>query len=309
MSSPNSTERYHLGINTGFAVNRYSEHEEWIRIVGEDLGLRRVQFTADMLNVDLPDKVIASQTKRIVSSCQKYDVNISSTFTGGFTRVNHLAHPDIDIRNHWIEWFKKFVDLSVNLGAISMGSHFGIFTHLDNSDPKRRAERRRHNIEGWHRIGEYASKRGLEYLSWEPMSISREQGETLALAMELQDDVNREAPIPFKVCLDVDHGDVSSTNPDDTKPYVWLEKFAKISPLIHLKQSYANKGGHWPFTAEHNAQGQIKPELVVEALTKQGITDVELILELSFREREPVDSTVIEVLKESVDYWRQIIKN
>ena len=190
-----------------------------------------------------------------------------------------------------------------------MGSHFGIFTHLDNIDPKRRAERRRHNIEGWHRIGEYASKRGLEYLSWEPMSISREQGETLALAMELQDDVNREAPIPFKVCLDVDHGDVSSTNPDDTKPYVWLEKFAKISPLIHLKQSYANKGGHWPFTAEHNAQGRIKPELVVEALTKQGITDVELILELSFREREPADSTVIEVLKESVDYWRQIIKN
>ena len=190
-----------------------------------------------------------------------------------------------------------------------MGSHFGIFTHLDNIDPKRRAERRRHNIEGWHRIGEYASKRGLEYLSWEPMSISREQGETLALAMELQDDVNREAPIPFKVCLDVDHGDVSSTNPDDTKPYVWLEKFAKISPLIHLKQSSANKGGHWPFTAEHNAQGQIKPELVVEALTKQGITDVELILELSFREREPEDSTVIEVLKESVDYWRQIIKN
>ena len=28
---------YKLSINTGFAVNRYSEAEEWLKIVGKDL--------------------------------------------------------------------------------------------------------------------------------------------------------------------------------------------------------------------------------------------------------------------------------
>jgi len=294
----------HLGINTGFAVNRYSEPEEWVRIVGRDLGLRRVQLTADMLNVDLPAAIVKNQVARIRAACGEYDMRITSTFTGAFTRVNHLAHPDAEVRRHWINWFKKFVDITVDLGADSMGSHFGIFTHADRNDPKRYAERRRQNIEAWHEIGAYAKARGLSFLSWEPMSIKREQGETLAETRRLQDDVNRGAPIDFRICLDVDHGDVSSPNPADTDPYAWLAAFAKESPLVHIKQSSKDKGGHWPFTAQHNANGRIQPETVLETLERNGAKDVELLFELSFREREPTDSTVIEVLKESVAFWR-----
>jgi len=300
---------YRLGINTGFAVNRYSEPEEWIRIVGEELGLNIVQFTADMLNVDLPSKIVIQQAARIQQACQKYNVEITSTFTGGFTRVNHLAHPDVEIRDHWIKWFKKYVDLSVDLGARSMGSHFGIITHRDNNNLQERVKRREQNIKCWHEIAGYAKDRGLEFITWEPMSISREQGETIEEAHKLQRDVNITSPLPFKICLDVDHGDVSSTNPRDTDPYAWLEEFASESPLIHLKQSHMSKSGHWPFTAEHNEIGRIYPEKVVETLIDQGVEEVDLLLELSFREREPSDSTVVEVLKESVDFWRSSIKN
>ena len=81
----NIPEGYRLGINTGFAVNRYAEPEEWIRIVGEELELKVVQFTADMLNVDLPASVIANQVNRIQKLCEVYDIEISSTFTGAFT--------------------------------------------------------------------------------------------------------------------------------------------------------------------------------------------------------------------------------
>ena len=79
--------------------------------------------------------------------------------------------------------------------------------------------------------------------------------------------------------------------------------------MIHLKQSSLNKGGHWPFTAENNLHGRIIPEKVISTLKHQGIEKVDLLLELSFREREPVDSTVIEVLKESVAYWRTMVKS
>ena len=91
-------KKYKLGINTGFAVNRYAEHEVWVDIVSKELGLKVVQFTADMLNVDLPEKILISQTNKILRACNSNDIDITSSFTGAFTRVNHLAHPDKDIR-------------------------------------------------------------------------------------------------------------------------------------------------------------------------------------------------------------------
>ena len=294
-----------FGINTGFAVNRYAEPEQWVRIVGGDLGLDTVQLTADMLNPDLPGAYRAGQIARIDKLCQKYNVRVTSTFTGAFTRVNHLAHPDEEVRRHWVGWFKRFVDQTADLGAKAMGSHFGIFTTCDNGDQKIRALRRRQNIEGWHEIGAYAKERGLEYLSWEPMSIGREQGETIAEARCLQDDVNSGAPIPFMMCLDVDHGDLSSSNPDDTDPYAWLRAFPADTAQIHLKQSSVDKRAHWPFTREFNERGRIRPEKVLGEMASAGYGKTELLLELSFGEREPADSTVVEQLKESVAYWRK----
>lgn len=299
---------FRLSINTGFAVNRYSEPEEWTRIIGEELGVKYVQFTADMLNPNLPPDIQRIQIARIVRSLEQFDCRISSTFTGAFTRVNHLAHPDEEVRRYWVQWFYRFVDLSVDLGAKSMGSHFGIFTHADNCDRNRRETRRRQNIEHWHEVAEYAHKKGLEEITWEPMSISREQGETLAEARRLQDDVNDGAPLPFRLCLDLDHGELTSSNLDDINPYVWLQRFAPEISLIHLKQTKSGKLGHWPFTAHHNLEGQIVPDKVVRVLKQAGcMEDTELILELGFREREPYDSTVVSVLRESVNYWRTVV--
>lgn len=298
---------FSLGINTGFAVNRYSEHDQWIKIIGKDLNLKNIQLTADILNPSLTDEIIEKHIYQINNNCKKFNTKVTSTFTGAFTRVNHLAHPDILVRKFWLNWFKRFVDITVNLGAKSMGSHFGIFTHRDNNDKVLRKERRRQNIEGWHEIATYAKKKGLQFLTWEPMSINREQGETIEATRKLNEDVNKGSPLPFYLCLDVDHGDLSSKNPDDTDPYKWIIEFSSISPIIHLKQSYQNKGGHWPFTKEHNAKGKIIPEKVIKYLKDNGANNTELLLELSFKEREPFDSTVKEVLKESVNYWRKHI--
>ena len=38
----------------------------------------------------------------------KYDIKVNSCFTGAFTRLNHLAHPDKDQQKHWINYFKHF---------------------------------------------------------------------------------------------------------------------------------------------------------------------------------------------------------
>ena len=68
-----------------------------------------------------------------------------------------------------------------------------------------------------------------------------------------------------------------------------------------------NKGGHWPFTAQYNADGRIQPEKLLETVRRGGGTDNEICLELSFREREPTDHRVVEMIRESVAFWEPFI--
>jgi hypothetical protein len=108
--------------------------------------------------------------------------------------------------------------------------------------------------------------------------------------------------------VDIDHGDVTSPEPADVDPYAWAERFAARSPIIHIKQSSMNKGGHWPFTAQYNADGRITPEKLIAAVQAGGGTDNELCLELAFREREPTDRSVVAAIRESVAYWAPYAK-
>jgi hypothetical protein len=160
-------------------------------------------------------------------------------------------------------------------------------------------------LECWRRLADHAAERGLRYLFWEPMSVGREIGHTIRETELLQDRLDVAGlAVPLLAMIDIDHGDVSSSNPDDTDPYAWARAFARRSPLIHIKQSSANKGGHWPFTAEHNRNGRIAPDKLIDAIRLAGGGDYELCMEFAFREREPADRNVVSMIRESVDFWR-----
>ena len=298
-----------LGINTGFAVNRFPEPEVWVKIAGQTLGLRHVQFTADLLNPFLPKKIVESETNKIIKNLRKYDVSIDCTFTGSFTRVNHLMHPDAKMREVWFEWFKKFLLLSKNLGAKSAGSHFGILSDTDVKNKSRYNSLVKGAIDYWQELALYGKKIGLDFLNFEPMSIPREMAYTIKETKALLERTNEGIAIPMLLCLDVDHGFASSKDPRDNDPYAWLDEFAGVSPIIHIKQSLFDKGGHYPFTKEYNAKGRIIPEKVVDIIIKKGCEETLLILEISHRERYPQDLKVADDLLESVKFWRTAVKD
>ena len=54
---------FRLGINTGFAVNRYPDLDELIYIIKKKLGLRYIQLTADLINPSLPSNIFNKQKK------------------------------------------------------------------------------------------------------------------------------------------------------------------------------------------------------------------------------------------------------
>jgi hypothetical protein len=200
-------------------------------------------------------------------------------------------------------------DIAGDLGCPVIGTQFAIFTFRDWDDEARRTELMKIALDCWGDVGSHAKARGLEWLLWEPMSVGRELGHTIKATQELQDWIDAaNLPLPLKPMVDIDHGDVSSPDPADIDPFEWAKRFATQSPIIHIKQSTMNKGGHWPFTAHYNKDGRITPEKLIDAVKAGGGTDNELCLELAFREREPADRSVVSAVKESVSYWSPYAK-
>ncbi|MFC6489907.1 sugar phosphate isomerase/epimerase family protein [Nitratireductor sp. GCM10026969] len=293
-----------LSLNANPLVNRFAEPDDLIDTVARKLRVRDLQLTHEFINPSWPSSLIRRLTREMGRALDRTGVHVTSGMTGPYGRLNHFGHPDRDVRRYYVEWFKTFADIIADLGGTSIGTQFAIFTYRDYDDPARREELIRVAIDCWAEVAEHAKGAGLAYVFWEPMSIGREFGETIAACMALQERLSAaNMAVPMWMMADIDHGDVTSPEADDYDPYAWARAVPKVSPIIHIKQSLMDKGGHRPFTAEFNARGRIQPEPLLAALGEGGAEDNEICLELSFKEREPDDRQVIPQIAESVAFW------
>lgn len=301
-----------LSLNTNPLVNRFAEPDDLIECVASQLKIRDLQLTHEFINPSWPASTIAKLTRQMNLALGRTGVKVTSGMTGPYGRLNHFGHPDKDVRRYYVEWFKTFADITAELGGKSVGTQFAIFTYKDFDDVVKREALIDIALDCWAEVAEHAKGAGLDYVFWEPMSVGREFGDTIKSALELQRRIQTHkmalpSSIPMWMMADIDHGDVTSANPDDYDPYAWASAVPKLSPIIHIKQSLMDKGGHRPFTAQFNAQGKIQPKPLLEAFYIGGAKDNEICLELSFKEREPNDRQVVEQIAESVDFWNSHI--
>jgi len=293
-----------LSLNTNPLVNRFADPDDLIETVARDLRIRDLQLTHEFINPSWPAPVIRRLTRQMQAAQARTGVRVTSGMTGPYGRLNHFGHPDRDVRRYYIDWFKTFADITADLGGTSVGTQFAILTYADFDDPKRRESLTNIAIDAWAEVAEHAKSAGLKYVFWEPMSVGREFGETISAAMALQTRLTAaDMAVPMWMMADIDHGDLTSPNPDDTDPYAWARAVPKFSPIIHIKQSLMDKGGHRPFTAAFNAKGRIHPDPLLKAFAKGGAKDNEICLELSFKERDPNDREVIAQIAESIAFW------
>ena len=293
-----------LALNANPLVNRFAEPDDLIDTVARDLRIRDLQLTHEFVNPSWPAPVIRRLTRAMGAACERTGVRVTSGMTGPYGRLNHFGHPDRAVRRHHVDWFKTFADIVGDLGGASIGTQFAILTYRDFDDSARREERIRVAIDCWAEVAEHARAAGLAYVFWEPMSVGREFGPTIREALALQERLGAAGmAVPMRMMADIDHGDVTSPDPDDTDPYAWARAVPRVSPIIHVKQSTMDKSGHRPFTAEHNATGRVQPGPLLAALREGGAEDNEICLELSFKEREPDDRAVIPAIAESIAFW------
>lgn len=293
-----------LSLNTNPLVNRFADPDDLIETTARDLKIRDLQLTHEFINPSWPASTIRRLTRQMKAAMHRTGVRVTSGMTGPYGRLNHFGHPDAEVRRHYVDWFKTFADITGDLGGTSVGTQFAIFTYKDYDDPQRREDLIRIAIDCWAEVAEHATGAGLDYIFWEPMSVGREFGETIESCLALQDRLTAaDMAIPMWMMADIDHGDVTSANSDDFDPYAWARAVPKVSPIIHIKQSLMDKGGHRPFTVEFNAKGRIHPEPLLKAFAEGGAKDNEICLELSFKEREPNDRQVIPQIAESIAFW------
>lgn len=292
-----------LSLSTNPLINRVTDLAELVRVCAQDIAVSRIQLTNEFINPAWPADVIHRLVRQFDTAAASHGLSATSLMTGAQARLAAMGHPDADVRGWYENWFVEFGRIAADLGAPSIGSQFGILSYSDYDDPDIREARTNAILDGWCRIWDAVEPLGLRFLFWEQMSIGREFGHTIAGTQKLMDKIKSRG-IPLRLLYDVDHGDVSSTDSRDTDPQAWLSAFGRECPIIHVKQSSANKGGHWPFVEPYNSAGRIQPAAIVSMLKQLAPEDCEICLELSFREREPADRQAIALMRESVAYWK-----
>ncbi len=298
-----------LGINNCFAIGRYPEPEEWLRVVTEELGLSHVQFSFDLLDpviVDWP--VVQRKCARIAELAAAKGVRIDTASTGEVPhKANGLLDPDPAVRSCYLHWYENLVRASAILGAEGSGVYFGTLSLRDHADARRREYLISALMEEIAHLTEIARREGQKFFMWEPMSIPREIPCTIEETRDLLRRANEGSAVPVVLCLDVGHGWIRSPDPRDRDPYAWLAEFGHVSPAIHMQQTDGKGSRHWPFTAEFNAKGLIVPEKVIATLQKAGAGRCVIVFEYFFSAHALSEEGALDAMKESVVYWQKAL--
>lgn len=300
--------RLHLGINTCFAVKRWPEPEQWVRIVKDELGLDCCQFSLDLVDPLLDEAATMDYADATREFATFHDLFIHSTFTGlAAYSWSQLLHPQQAMRAAATRWYERAIDFTARLGASGMGGHIGAFSVQDALNQERKQTLLRELEERLTALAQYAAQRGLSHLLFENMAVTREWGHRIEEAQQLTN-IDTGGGVPLVLCLDVGHPCALHTGSASDDYLAWFAISWPHLPIVHLQQTDRTGDHHWPFTRNYNAQGMVRAEDILQAVEPWLVGgDVYLFLE-PIHPFEADDTMVLDELRESVDYWRKSLR-
>ena len=249
--------RIQLGINTCFAVKRWPLPEDWAPIVRDELGLRLVQHSLDLVDLHADEEGLQSQADALQSATAAHDLELHSTFTGlAAYSSNLLLSPDAAEREAADAWLRAAIGFTAISGAQATGGHVGCFSVADWHDTSRRSELWTGLQAALRDLAIEARARGLDYLVVENLAVAREPS-TMAMIRELLDDGGTDR-VPIRLCLDVGHMCVPGTSGADRDPYAWIRTLGLVAPG---HPAPAIRCGGRPPLAVHGAVQRRRPDL------------------------------------------------
>jgi sugar phosphate isomerase/epimerase len=299
--------RLHLGINNCFAVKRWPEPEQWVRIVKHELGLDRCQFSFDLVDPLLDEATTMAYADAVRELAADSNLFIHSTFTGlAAYSWSQLLHPHLSMREAATHWYERAIDFTARLGATSMGGHIGAFSVQDVMNQERKQILLHELQERLSALSHYAARQGLSHLLFENMAVTREWGHSIEEAQWLTN-LYTGSSVPLVLCLDVGHPCALHTGTASDDYLAWFARPWPHLPIVHLQQTDRTGDHHWPFTRDYNGRGMIRAESILQAIEPWLMAgDVFLFLE-PIHPFETDDNMVLDELRESVEYWRKAL--
>lgn len=299
-----------LGVNNCFAIGRYPEPEEWLRIIKKELGLEHVQFSYDLLDPIIIEKdIFESKCRYIKQLADDFGVYIDTAINGeAIHKFNCLLDPDPGLRRCYLRWYESMIRAGALLGVEGTGVYFGSLSRRDSENPVRRNYLINMLLEEIDYLTSIGKESGQKYFLWEPMSIPREIPSTIDETKEMIERANRNSQLPVRLCLDVGHGYIRSKDKRDSDAYAWIKELAHLSPVIHMQQTDGKESRHWPFTEKYNKIGVITPEKVFESIEESGSKKITIVFEFFYSAHAIPDENSLDNLKSSVEYWQKAIQ-
>lgn len=199
--------RIYLGIDNCFAIKRWTEPEEWGRVV-KDLGLKYVEavpdlecepmLTPDDYRKDWIDKANAMRDKLGVQIVMFYS-NDSTYDSIGF------SHPDARVRNYFVDqWFGRFTDLAAAVGA-DMGYYV-------QATPENLLYKKNGRTEAYENakqcmvdVNKMAKGKGIRNVVLEQMYTPHQPPFSINGMEELMKEITKRSEYPFYFTEDVGH--------------------------------------------------------------------------------------------------------
>ena len=290
-----------LGINLSFAVKRWPEPEAWARLVREDLRLRRVQFTFDLLDPWWPEATRAGFAARVRRAVEASGIEVHSAFVGlaAYT-YNGLLHPDPAVRDAALDWWRRAIDVAAAVGASAVGGPLGGMSVADAADPEARTRHEAALLAAVRSLVDATTAAGLDTFLIEPTPLAREVPHTPEQATRLLADLGEATAARVRFALDVGHAGYRPLYGPDAGAEAWLDALGDRIGLIHIQNHDFQSDAHWGWPDE---RGRFAVAPFVAELTARGLADVPLFLEL-FYPFERDDESVLANVRSSVRHAR-----
>lgn len=286
-----------LGLNLSFAVKRWMEPEKLAAMCKNEFEVDHVQFTWDLIDPWWPKEQRDVMVNQYRDAFKAAGVQIDATF-GGLASYSyaHLLAPCKAQRDAAFIFFKRAIDLTLEIGAKIMGTPAGGMSYDDARDPGRREQLYQEMLDYLKRLAKYGKTKGLEEIHIEATPLITEFPHSPDVAVKMMEDL-KGTDIPVKLLIDWGHALYKPLLKEEADIDLWFTKCAPYIGSIHLQQTDGQWDRHWDFTKE----GVITPELIKRATKDAGLDQISQYLEV-VTIFEDDDDAVYEGMKKTMDY-------
>lgn len=287
-----------LGLNLSFAVKRWIEPERLAKLIKNDFGVEHIQFTWDLIDPWWPEEQRKIMAQEYKIAFEKAGITVDATF-GGLASYSyaHLLAPSEIQREIAFSFFKRAIDLTIELGAEVMGTPVGGMSYDDARNPERREALYKEMLQYIRKLAEYGKTRGLKEIHIEATPLITEFPHSPQVSIQMMKDLEG-TDIPIKLLIDWGHALYKPLLKEEADIHLWFQQCAPYIGSIHLQQTDGLLDRHWDFT---HKEGIITPELIKDAVQKANLENITQYLEVVTIFEED-DDKVYEGMKKTMDY-------